>query len=147
MKHFVEFSNPGDILEIVELHAAIFSEIGMTIENSMPLFESAAGKIAIIKEEGDIIAYAHWEEHQSYAYLSWIGVSPLHRHKGHAKALLNFVINSCRKADCAAIGLDSRNRFKSAMGLYLKNDFDIIGTFLQTDGELMIRFRKSLAIP
>lgn len=131
-----------DLPAILNLHLNGFAEIGAEPASSERYFLSVLATTAIVECDKKLVGYINWEQGAGYGYLCWMVVDPTHRGRGLGERLLDFAIDSCRESGCVGIGLDSRNRYKPAMTLYLKYGFDIIGTFLQTDDEIMIRFRK-----
>ena len=65
---------------------------------------------------------------------------------GAAQIMLHEVEQWANREGLNTIVLDSRNRFKRAIIFYLKNGFNIIGSFLHSDGELMIRLSKKIIL-
>ena len=78
--------------------------------------------------------------------LNWIAVNQKLKNKGTGTILIKKVIQIAKLKKLKAIELDSRNIFKSAMRLYLRNGFDIVGFYQEKDHHsLIIKFRLPLS--
>ena len=139
----IRIAQASDLDDILDLHESSFREIGVRKESSRENFELNLSTTAVATEGSRVIGYLQWSITGKYTYMTWMAVAPQEQGKGAGKQLLSFAFSDLKKQGCSEVMLDSRNRFRSALGLYLKSGFDIVGTFLQEDGELMIRFRHS----
>ena len=89
-----------------------------------------------------LVGYSFFCRQGKSLYWNWLAVLPEFEGAGVAEAMLNEVESWANREGLGTIILDSRNRFKKALVFYLKNGFDVIGTFLHSDGEVMIRLSK-----
>jgi ribosomal protein S18 acetylase RimI-like enzyme len=81
--------------------------------------------------------------HQT-GYFGWLAVDKKYQNKGTGSKLCKRIEAILKKKKIKQITLDTRNQFKSALIMYLKNGYEINGTFLHHDGELMIRMSKKI---
>ncbi len=72
------------------------------------------------------------------------GVSPQFRQNGIAKQMSKMQEDWCRESGFTKLTTKSMNRFKSMMIFNLKNEFDIVGTKLDTSGKVKVLFEKVL---
>ena len=139
----IRIAQASDLDDILDLHESSFREIGVRKESSRENFELNLSTTAVATKGSRVIGYLQWSVTGKHAYMTWMAVALEEQARGAGEQLLSFVFAELKKRDCTEVMLDSRNRFRSALRLYLKSGFDIVGTFLQDDGELMIRFRHS----
>ncbi len=136
---------PSYLDHAAAIHVAAFSSIGVTAAG----FErevAAPGTInlAAVDSDGKVLGYALLTMKSKSAYLSWFAVDPAAKRKGVGAALLKAGLDEARARGAQSVSLDSRNRFRDALHFYIDHGFDIVGTWLNTDGDLMIKLRKSL---
>jgi ribosomal protein S18 acetylase RimI-like enzyme len=128
------------------LHFRAFREIGMSAKQAKSDFEklppTAFALVAVYREE--VLGYATAGKNGRDLYLGWFAVNAQTRRRGVGRALLKELEKRAKKQKIKTITLDTRNRFRPANIFYLKNGFAIVGTWLNADGETMIRFRKNL---
>lgn len=149
LKFFVRARIDRDDAETARLHAAVFSDIGETVESAkMQLNDpKSAWFVAVAEQNGKetVIGYAACREHSAKVlYWSWFGVLPEWRRHGAGKELLREIMKFAKANQFEQILCDTRNRFKNALVLYLQHGFEIIGTYLGPDGDLMIRLRSTI---
>lgn len=138
----------SEFAEIALLHSTVFSEIGETLDSFLSHAESPGVEILIAAMEEvpfKICGYATLSRRSgAVAYFNWFGVVLDQRGKGAGSSLLKAVMERCKVLGVTEAQLDTRNRFKSAIRLNLKFNFEIIGTYLGSDRDLMIKMRGDL---
>lgn len=81
----------------------------------------------------------------SELFYSWTGgVHPNFRKRGIAEALMQKQHEWCRKKNYKVIETRTRNKFPEMINLNLKHQFQIVGTFTDTDKEPKIILRKTI---
>jgi len=133
---------PKDIPAVNRIHFIAFAGIHET-EKSASIYmhdEKYGNCVAEIDEK--LVGYSFFCRQGKSLYWNWLAVLPEFEGAGVAEAMLNEVESWANREGLGTIILDSRNRFKKALVFYLKNGFDVIGTFLHSDGEVMIRLSK-----
>lgn len=146
MKTSIKKTDPSQITKLAKMHASIFAEIGETAKSGREMLgEDRKNRCALVAETGsDPVGYAVVYGGSETAYFAWLGVSPKARRKNAGTLLLKGVEAWSRKNKSKTVMLDTRNRYASAICFYLKNDYKIVGTWIGTDGDTMIRLRKKL---
>jgi ribosomal protein S18 acetylase RimI-like enzyme len=128
--------------QVGKLHVQTFNEIGQKISDWNEMCKQKLPCLVAINEKEEVVGYAVYQIYHSVLYFNWFGVSSKFRGKGIGQKLLREVIKKAKEDNAKIIEVRSRNRFNSALCLYLKNDFMIEGTYLQNDKEMMIVLRK-----
>jgi len=145
MRPIIRAMKRDDWNAVSKIHEKIFSGIGESVASCGKLMESSEYTWFVAESpKAKIIGYTACRPQGAYLYWSWLGVLPSLRCKGVGGHLLGAVERLARKEGYKAILGDSRNRYRDGLIFHLKQGFEIIGSFLQSDGELMIRIRKSL---
>lgn len=127
------------------LHELIFAEIGATAASFRAVAERAGTEVWVAIENDRVIGYSVLWKGPKYFYWNWLGVLPDFQKKGAGTALMKKVLERAASEGCQTIELDSRNRFVDALRFYLKFGFQIVGTYLHDDGELMIKMKWRLS--
>jgi|GEM_PF-5116520 len=135
-----------DWASIASIHAQCFSCIGQTKEDIIAVLKTeSSAYFFIVAEMGkNVQGYAIASTGGRQAYFSWMGVLRSAEKRGIGSKLISEIEKWSSEKHCASITLDSRNRFKKAVRLYLSNEYDISGTWIGSDEELMIRMKKPL---
>jgi len=126
-----------------KIHERAFSVIGHGQREAIRTLRTSDQRVtvAIDEKSGKLLGYAQASKRSSSCYLSWIAVSKSARNKGIGAALLKDLKTWARRSGCDEISLDSRNMFREALFFYLRNGFEIIGTYRGPDDDTMIRLR------
>lgn len=130
------------LLQVEKLHIQTFKEIGQTKQDFQQLIKREFPCLVAVNEKDKVIGYAIYIVREKMLYFSWMGVIPANQKQGVGEKLILAVIKNAKKNKVCEIELHSRNRFKGALRLYLKHGFNIEGTYLGSDGEMMIVMRK-----
>ncbi len=136
-----------DLSGILRVHVEQFKAIGETARKARPAFDTAMKSKCLFVAEGDdgkTVGYASVALRGKSAYLCWIAVNQRSQGNGLGAALLDHVRQWAIKNRVKHIELDSRNRFKKALMMYLRANYDIVGLWRHTDGELMLQLRLTL---
>jgi predicted N-acetyltransferase YhbS len=132
-----------DIPEIEKIHLKHFAEIGEKDGSIQGIMERTDMlNLVAVAETGEIVGYSLSSNIQKYSYLQWIGVK--YEKEGIGNSILQNYLKECKKMEINHVGITTRNRFKAAIIMYLKNDFEITGVYQGIDGDLMITIRKDL---
>ncbi len=123
-------------------HVQTFKEIWQKLTDWEEIYKRSIPCLVALSESGKVVGYAIYQIHASVLHFHWFGVSSRYKRKGIGQKLLNEVVKIAKKEKAQIIEVHSRNRFRSALCLYLKNNFSIEGTYLQNDNEMMIVLRK-----
>lgn len=148
MRKIIRPATEADIPLILKIHVEAFQEIGFTAKKRISIQEmlkQSLSSTAVLTLGGSTVAgYYVFRKSGSGVYLNWFAV--LRKYQGHnyGEHLLNDLEVQARKLKAKHITLDTRNRFKSAMFTYLRKGYEIVGTWVQLDGDIMISMRKSL---
>lgn len=142
---FSEFL-PDHVKPVAKLLSQTFKEIGMSEKKSLMEAERvrSTSLAFVAMRGGKVVGFALASSPANDIYLSWFAVASSERGEGIGAGILDLLEKTAKKKKVRTITLDTRNRFKRANVLYVKRGYDIIGTWAQTDGETMIRFRKKL---
>lgn len=135
-----------DLPAISAIHFQHFKKIGETKSSGRGLFQPNNPNISLYvatTTKGQVVGYGQ-VIHGRRTYLSWGGISSKHYGQNIGAFMLGKALRDIRAKGGREVNLDTRNRFKHAIAIYLKFDFDIIGTWVQSDGELMVKLRKKL---
>ena len=98
-----------------------------------------------VEEEGEIIAFKMGYERRLKQYYSWLGgVHSKYRKKGLAKKLMVDQHSYLKNKEYICIRTQTGNEFKNMLILNIKTGFDIIGTFLNSSGNIRITLEKKL---
>ena len=85
-----------------------------------------------------------YQKHRG-TFFSWLGaVSPKHRRKGIARALLHHQHSSCKSAGYKEIQTEASGKNTSMLTLNLQEGFSIFGTHLGHNDEIAVQLRKQL---
>jgi ribosomal protein S18 acetylase RimI-like enzyme len=145
---FYKIINAGEkeLKGAARLHGLLFKDIGETRMNVIEASQSlGAHTLAVVRPNtGAVVGYLQGVKRGREAHLSWFGVRSNHRGRGLGELLLKKFETWARNMGLTSIGLTSRNRYKAAMRLYLKHGFDITGTSVGPDGDLLIHLRLKL---
>jgi ribosomal protein S18 acetylase RimI-like enzyme len=120
-----------------------FRNIGLERSELEDYFNSPNVYSTIVAIENNKVIGTAIVNHQT-GYFGWLAVDKKHQNKGTGSKLCRSIEAILKKKKIKQISLDTRNQFKSALIMYLKNGYEIKGTFLHHDGELMIRLNKNL---
>ncbi len=135
-----------DLQAIGAIHRKHFGAIGETVQSAKQLFQPTNQNVSLYvatTAKGELVGYGQ-VIHGKRTYLSWGGIAPKFYGQGVGAFMLEKALRDIRAKGGKEVNLDTRNRFKHALAVYLRFDFDIIGTWIQSDGELMVRLRKKL---
>lgn len=129
-----------------KLHAQTFKEIGESLKSGKEIVgDSDPNQHTIVALEGKkVVGYAVAYGRSRTCYFGWLGVAKARRNRGLAQALGKSIESWAKRNKSKSLMLDSRNRYKSAIRLYLRMGYDIVGTWENHDGEIMIRLRKDI---
>lgn len=139
--------SPAELSATAALHEATFKEIGATESGFRRTSEIGGSEIWVALEENLVVGYSVIQMRPRGLYWNWFGVLPERRNAGVGTALLNKIMERAANEGAQVIELDSRNRYVDALRFYLKHGFQIVGTYLQDDGELMIKLKYRFAAP
>jgi ribosomal protein S18 acetylase RimI-like enzyme len=120
-----------------------FKHIGLKDKDLAVYFEQPVIYSSFIALENNKVVGTAIVNKQT-GYFSWLAVDEKLRRKGTGSALCKIVEATLRKKKFKRISLDTRNQFKSALLMYLQNGYEIRGTFLHNDDDLMIRLSKKI---
>ena len=135
---------PELIHQAAALHGVAFKDVGETPRKFLSLLKTKRQVFCAVDSSGKVIGYAAGVVSLSGIYLNWIAVKKSARNQGVGFRLMNELEEEGRKSGAAFATLDSRNRFKEAIKLYLDCGYKIFGCQLAPDGELLIRMNKEL---
>jgi predicted GNAT superfamily acetyltransferase len=79
-----------------------------------------------------------YEKNKSVFYSWFGGVIPEYRKQGVAKALATYQENQVRKQGYKAIRMKTKNEFKPMLLFAIKNDFNIINTYMKPNGRKIL---------
>ena len=139
--------------QVAEFHEALFKEIGESQQTFNDHLQRSDTELIIEKEllnvqsdseEGALLGYALIKILKDEIEIGWLGVIHDKRRCGIGSRLIQKIINRFQGNGKIRALCFSRNRYKSAMRLYLKHEFNITGTFKGMDGDLMIKFERQL---
>ena len=134
-----------DFEVLAALHVQVFGDVGETRKAFVALVEDSRYLFWVAEDSEKPVGYIIYSCHGTSVYLNWIAVQSTARKKGIAHQLLAQMEAWAQVHKFETLTLESRNQFKDAMIFYLRNGFEIRGTFLHSDGALMVRFLKSLS--
>ena len=138
--------HPNDTAEIKRIHLLAFEGVGETANTVSAILRDKKFGNIVAEVDGRVVGYSFFHQQGKSLYLNWIAVLPEAEGTGASQIMLQEVEQWANREGLNTIVLDSRNRFKRAITFYLKNGFDIIGSFLHSDGELMIRLSKKIIL-
>lgn len=140
MIHNIRPAAASDLEELQEIHYETFQCIGQSrTEIQLPKTHEEA--LFVVEKDGLVIGYASLKETDNNYHCGWYGVRSSLRRTGAGTDLLQYLVEYVRQRSGHSISLDTRNRFKDAIRLYLRHGFDIIGTWVGNDAEIMIKLR------
>lgn len=116
-----------DLNRIVDLERLCFSSPWSRDDFSYELSENPFGYYVVLKEEDKIIAYLGLWMDDKRAQITTIGVDPSHRGKGHAKALIEHMLDVCSSSGVKIYSLEVRVSNGPAIALYQRYGFRQIG--------------------
>lgn len=127
-----------------KLHHLTFCEIGETEETASNLLNSVKNRVIVAEKNELIIGYAIFEIKGSLLFWSWLAVLPENQGNGVALLLYQELLACAHKLALKRMMLVTRNRFKKAVRLYLRNGFKISKASLDPGGEAVIEMVKNL---
>lgn len=112
---------------IFEIEKTSFSK-PWSYDSIIEAFESDTVSIYVAENEfNEIIAFAMVLQIDYEAEILNIAVSPGHRHKGIASALMHYILAELKKRSVESIYLEVRESNIPAIGLYIKSGFKQFG--------------------
>ncbi len=130
------------------IHESAFKEIGETRESILTQFADPQFQW-FIADKGtpdrvEVVGYTGFRVQDSFLYWSWLAVTPHNRGAGIGEALFQKVKEFTLSQGIKSMHGDTRNRYREGLVFHLRHGFDVIGTYLDSDGELMIKIRAEL---
>ena len=124
------------------LHEIIFKD-------SDTLVNKAQGKSKILftlgLESDVVVGYKIGYELESDCFYSWLGgVDENHRNKGIASKLMNQQHLYLKEKGYKIVQTKTKNKWRNMLILNIKNGFDVIGTYTDSNGEPKIILEKCL---
>lgn len=143
----IRLATKQELERIADIHVECFSEIGETRESFLA-YVSRPDVQTRAAFDGDRVAgyTASTLARGSSLYLAWFGVTKSARKQGAGKALYAQLKALAVQERVPAIELVSRNRFRDAMHFYVNHGFDLYGTFVGMDKDIMLQLRATLPI-
>jgi ribosomal protein S18 acetylase RimI-like enzyme len=135
---------PEYIRQAAALHGEAFKGVGETPQKFLSFIKMKRVAFCAIDTPGKVIGYIAGVISLSGIYLNWITVKKSARNKGVGLRLMKALEAEGKKSGAAFATLDTRNRFKEAIKLYLDCGYNIFGCQLGSDGELQIRMNKKI---
>ncbi len=123
------------------LHEQTFGCIGVKAEDFEVATIHPNRSLVAISDDKRVLGYATYTCSAKGGYLGWYAVAEDFRNHGIGRALFDATAADLRSVGAKSVRLDTRNRFREALRFYLGLGFDIIGSWQQLDGELMISMR------
>ena len=131
---------------ISNLHHKIFTEIDQLPSDLVTHLNETDVECWAMTKDAHVVAYCTIRKRSSSTwYLTWTGVAIDCRKQGLGKQILSSIIALAAKSGVQYLELDSRNRYKEAICLYLASGFDIVGTRLGSDQDVMVALRLRLS--
>lgn len=143
MQIIVREAKLEDAKEIESIHLKYYSEIGQisgVIETNF--YRDSCIFLAAVAEDGEVVGYLIASVSETSSYAEWIGVKYEDLRIG--SALGQHYFDECKKRNIRLVSVTTRNRFQKALINYIKQGFEIYGTYLALDGDVMIQLRKHL---
>ncbi|MCS7202749.1 MAG: ribosomal protein S18-alanine N-acetyltransferase [Dictyoglomus sp.] len=134
-----------DIDEVYEINRLSFSSPWSKESFEREIFSNKIANYFVAEKENKIVGYIGFWQIFREAQITTIAVHPDFRGKGIGEALLDYVIDLCRKNSIEAIVLEVRVSNTIAQNLYLKKGFKKIGIrkWYYRDGEdAMVMVKK-----
>jgi ribosomal protein S18 acetylase RimI-like enzyme len=129
--------------KLAKLHHQAFKDIGQN-EKDFHAFLSTKEETLLVAMQGTVLlGYILFAEKEDELYLQWLAVKKPFQKTGIAKKLISKAELYAKSKKLKSVMLDTRNRFRSAICLYLNMNYKIIGTWTNSN-DLMIRLRKVL---
>lgn len=125
-----------------KLAASTFKDIGLKSSDMDVYFNSDKFLSYVAVDNNSVVGFA--SANIAHGFFYWLAVSPKHRRKGIGQSLVTKIEQDFKKKKTKTISLESRNRYKPAIMMYLKNGYDIKGSFVEPAGDLLIRLSKKL---
>ncbi len=118
-----------DIDRIVELEQQIYGDHHWSKQSFLDEISNELARYYTLRNsENEICAYAGCWQILEETHITNIAVSPEHRRKKYAEALLNHIIKKCYKEKVKYITLEVRVSNTPAINLYSKYGFTSFGT-------------------
>ena len=92
-----------------------------------------------------VVGYSISRTRGKTMYWNWLGVASTHRRQGVAESLLTKLLERASEAQENIVELATRNRFSTALIFYISQGFQIVGTYINHDGDLMIKLMLRIA--
>lgn len=132
------------LAQVGKIHAQSFCAIGQTVSDVAGFANEMSYTQVAVDEGGELLGYIHGKLQGRNAYLGWFAVKKSSRRRGTGKRLLKKFTSWARQKEARYIVLDTRNRYRDAMIMYLKSGYEVFGTFQAENGDTMIRLRMKL---
>ncbi|MYL56760.1 GNAT family N-acetyltransferase [Virgibacillus halodenitrificans] len=128
--------------KVLNLHESIFKD-------SNTLISKAKNKLKIIftlaLENEEVIGYKIGYELERNGFYSWLGgVDESHRNKGIASKLMTQQHLYLKEKGYKIVQTKTKNKWRNMLILNIKNGFDVIGTYTDSEGEPKIILEKRL---
>ncbi len=136
--------NDQQIKQLHKINHFHFSKIGFGRSGLTEALKNKLYEGFGLCQNNEVVGYALYSVKRDVLILNWMAVSEQVKMQGIGKTIIGQVVQFAKSKKLKAIELDSRNIFKPAMRLYLRTGFDVIGTYLASEKELMIKFRREL---
>ncbi|MEN2984379.1 MAG: ribosomal protein S18-alanine N-acetyltransferase [Dictyoglomaceae bacterium] len=135
-----------DIDEVYEINRLSFSSPWSKESFEREIFSNKIANYFVAEKENKIVGYIGFWQIFREAQITTIAVHPDFRGKGIGEALLDYVIDLCRKNSIEAIVLEVRVSNTIAQNLYFKKGFKKIGIrkWYYRDGEDAVIMVKKL---
>lgn len=147
----IEFVNPKDAVELVEIYAPYVKNTAITFEYEVPSVEEFTNRITntlqkypyikAIDDNGKIVGYAYVSPFKTRAAYAWSVETSIYvkqdcKHQGIGKALYEYLENSCKKM--GILNMNACIAYAKVEDRYLTNDsvrfheklgYKMVGTF------------------
>lgn len=139
---------PADSIleEIIRLQKQCFSNSELNFESLKRELSCKNNIITILARiNSNFVGFKLGYERRLSQYYSWLGgVVPSARRKGIASQLMQQQHSLLRDRNYEVVRTQTSNEFKPMLILNFKNDFDIVGTYLNHKKVLRLILEKSL---
>ncbi len=144
----VETASLADLDVLLDLEGVAFSSDRFTRNQYRYLLTRANASVFVIRERDHLrgAAVMLWREHGPMGRLYTIAIHPSHRGQGLGRVLLETCEQAALVRRCKLIALEVRADNKTAISLYMKHKYQVVGTLegYYEDGCNALSMRKQL---
>ncbi len=129
--------------KLAKLHHQAFKSIGQNEKDFQAFLTTKEETLLVAMQAKELLGYILFATKENELYLQWLAVKKRSQNGGVAKKLISKAELFAKRMKMTSVMLDTRNRFRPAICLYLKMNYKIIGTWTN-NSDLMVRLRKIL---